>query len=111
MDKYVITQRKLGSGAYGQVYMAFKKETGEQFACKVVDLRRVRERAVDDERGRKSEFFENGSAGEVVAVRERRGYLSKKIREKVEAYNREAMILERLCHVSVSCGWWNTNHV
>lgn len=101
-SQYVITPRKLGSGAYGQVYMAFQKETGQQFACKVVDFRRVRARAVDEQRGRKSSFFAEatGSSCKVVAVRERKRYLSKKIQEKLEAYNREGMILERLCHVS-----------
>lgn len=82
--------------------MAFQKESGQQFACKVVDFRRVRDRAVDEQRGRKSSFFAEatGSSCEVVAVRERKRYLSKKIQEKLEAYNREGMILERLCHVS-----------
>lgn len=86
--------------------MAYKKETGQQFACKVVDFRRVRNRAIDEQRGRKSSFFAEQSSSsmdnscKVVAVRERRRYLSKKIREKLDAYDREAMILERLCHVS-----------
>ena len=86
--------------------MAYKKETGQQLACKVVDFRKVTDRAVDEQRGRRSSFFAEESRGsigdsrEVIVVRERRRYLSKKIREKLDAYNREAMILERLCHVS-----------
>lgn len=103
MEKYIITQRKLGSGAYGQVYMAFKKETGQQFACKMVDVRGLRKRVVD-ELDQKSSFFtrDRGSNGDsdLVAVRERR------IKEKLDAYNREATVLELLCHVSHHLPAW-----
>ena len=42
-NEYRITTRKLGSGAHGRVNMAIKESTRRQLACKVVDLRKVRE--------------------------------------------------------------------
>ena len=110
-EQYIITGRRLGSGAYGQVHMAYSKENGQQLACKVVDLRALRDRAAKEIEEQKSKFFRNkwqecmtkGSrdkGSEVVAVRGVDDYLSKKIQVKLDVYHREARVLESVNHVS-----------
>lgn len=99
-DQYTITQRKLGSGAYGQVHMAFNKVTGQQLACKIVDLRTLKDRVIEDFEGQKSRFF-GMDTDRIVAARAHNGYIARKIHEKLEIYDREARILARLCHVGL----------
>lgn len=113
-DQYTITLRKLGSGAYGQVHMAYNKESGQQLACKIVDLRAVRDRAAKEIEEQKSKFFRNkwhesmamkgkNEGAELVAVREMEDCLSKRIQDKLDIYHREAKVLESLSHVSNGC--------
>ncbi|GIK00317.1 hypothetical protein Aspvir_004339 [Aspergillus viridinutans] len=102
-DQYTITQRKLGSGAYGQVHMAFNRETGQQLACKIVDLRTLKDRVLEEFDGQRSRFFEMDT-DRVVAARTHCGYIARKIQEKLEVYDREARILARLCHDLVTAG-------
>lgn len=99
-DQYTITQRKLGSGAYGQVHMAFNKVTGQQLACKIVDLRTLKDRVIEDFEGQKSRFF-GMDTDRIIAARAHNGYIARKIHEKLEIYDREARILARLCHVGL----------
>lgn len=120
-DQYTITLRKLGSGAYGQVHMAYNKESGQQLACKIVDLRAVRDRAAKEIEEQKSKFFRtkwhesmamksNGKGAELVAVREMENSLSKRIQDKLDIYHREARVLESLSHVSNGCLMLATKH-
>lgn len=110
-EQYVITPRKLGSGAYGRVHMAYNKESGQQIACKVVDLRAMRDRATKEVEEQKSKLFrnkwqasmaknKNDRPAGIVSVRGLENYLSKKIQEKLDIYHREAKVLENLSHVS-----------
>lgn len=98
----------LGSGAYGKVHMAVDKRSGHQLACKIVDLREIKTWAVPAE-DRQSRFFkrqspsrDNGSNGYVATSKADRALLSREIRNKREAYCREASILQHLDHVSVT---------
>lgn len=96
--KYTITQRILGSGAYGKVHMAFQKGTGQQFACKIIDLRVMKEKFVQEaEEKRQSRFFKEFpvTKSEVTAVLRPRN-----LEEKLAVYDREAEILSGLSHVS-----------
>jgi protein-serine/threonine kinase len=77
-----VTRQKLGSGSYGQVFMAFKRNTGQQFACKIVDLLAVKRKL---ERLKEAKILDKP--------------VKQKFREKVELYLREATILQRLQHV------------
>ena len=91
--------------------MAYDRKSGKQFACKVVDLRAVRDIAMKDIGEKKLKFFKNkwqeciaktgcDEWSRVVAVHGKEDYLSKKIQEKLEVYHREARVLESLSHVS-----------
>ncbi|PLB53663.1 Pkinase-domain-containing protein [Aspergillus steynii IBT 23096] len=96
-DKYVITQRILGSGAYGKVRMAFRKDTGQQLACKIIDLRVLKERFIRElEEEPRSRFFDSTKRSKVVAVRRLRT-----LEEKLAVYDREAEILEGLSHPNI----------
>ncbi|KAG2016763.1 hypothetical protein GB937_006243 [Aspergillus fischeri] len=99
-DQYTITQRKLGSGAYGQVHMAFNKVTGQQLACKIVDLRILKDRVIEGFDGQRSRFF-GMDTDRVGAARAHHGYIARKIQEKLEIYDREARILARLSHANI----------
>ncbi|KAJ0426968.1 kinase-like domain-containing protein [Aspergillus carlsbadensis] len=83
-NEHIVTRQKLGSGSYGQVYMAFKRNTGQQFACKIVDLLAVK---------RKLECLKEAKK------LDRR--VEQVFREKVELYLREATILQRLQHPNI----------
>lgn len=103
-DRYVITQRLLGSGAYGRVHMAFKRESGQQLACKIVDLQALKAKAIahiDEEQ--KSKFFAGRAKStpkDVVALR-RDSLQETAICNRTELYQREALILAKLSHVSL----------
>ncbi|PKY06221.1 kinase-like protein [Aspergillus campestris IBT 28561] len=105
-DKYTITQRVLGSGAYGKVHMAFNKETGQQLACKIIDLRSVRNKLALQEGEQISGYFQkhgqqnSQSQCGVFAVREVR-QRSRDLRRRLEVYDREAKILEGLSHPNI----------
>ncbi|EAW12828.1 FHA domain-containing serine/threonine-protein kinase [Aspergillus clavatus NRRL 1] len=99
-DQYTITQRKLGSGAYGKVHMAFDKQTGQQLACKIIDLRRLKETVIEECQQWTSRFFAKRT-NRVLAARESDEYISRKIQEKLEVYGREVNILARLCHPNI----------
>lgn len=120
-DQYAITPRKLGSGAYGRVHMAIDKEGGRQLACKIVDLRMIRRRIekLEELKQKSSRIFQNadghggpsikiskGGTAKLVAVRQMGRSASRGIREKLKVYDREARVLERLCHVSFALGQW-----
>lgn len=94
--------------------MAIDKENSRQLACKIVDLRVVRQRIEKLEelkRQSKSKFFDNdggqpsiqidkNGTAKLVAIRQMRNSVSRNIQEKLKVYDREARILEKLCHVS-----------
>ena len=116
-DRYVVTPRKLGSGAYGQVHMAVDRKNGKQLACKMIDLRVLKkriEKIAEMKQKSSSKFFENGDArpslkidkggiAKLVAVRQRTNEVDRDVQEKLKGYDREARILETLCHVSDDC--------
>ncbi|KAL2834601.1 kinase-like domain-containing protein [Aspergillus pseudoustus] len=83
-NDYIVTRQKLGSGAYGQVYMAYRRSSGQQFACKIVDLLAVRRKLA-----RAKDMKVLGRPVEQV------------FSEKVELYLREATILQKLQHPNI----------
>lgn len=85
--------------------MAYKKDTGEQLACKIIDIRNSKNQAIDELEGERSKFFKGTMCGSstkptgVIAARKRSEHLAGQVKEKLNSYNREAMILEHLSHV------------
>lgn len=102
-DHYIITPRVLGSGAYGRVHMAFKRDTGQQLACKILDMHAMKARSIEhgDEAEKASYFPASNVPGskEVVAMR-RESCGQRSLRKKLEFYQQEALILMKLSHVS-----------
>ncbi|THC93864.1 hypothetical protein EYZ11_006646 [Aspergillus tanneri] len=103
-NMYTVTQRKLGSGAYGQVHMAFEKETGQQLACKIIDLRALSDKFFREAEEQQSRLFKKKllySSTGIMASREFKKPFSKKVLEKLKVYNREAKILANLSHPNI----------
>lgn len=103
-DQYKVTPQKLGSGAYGQVHMAFKKSTGQQLACKIVDLRALKNKVIREAEDQQSRHFKEStfphSKNRLLVIRAFKESLQRKIQGRLDVYSREARILESLCHVS-----------
>lgn len=95
-NSYCITQRVLGSGAYGRVQMAYQTATGQQIACKIVDVKKVKDNIAEElEAIRRSRFFQSES--EITT-----SHRPVSIEEKIATYYREAEILSKMSHVSYS---------
>ncbi|KAL4991995.1 kinase-like domain-containing protein [Aspergillus falconensis] len=94
--EYVITRRKLGSGAYGQVHMAYKKSTGQQFACKIINLL-----AVKHQLAKEGEVRHDPAFGKNISAKVRDSYVRFQLQGTLEKYHREAKILETLQHPNI----------
>ncbi|GES65913.1 serine/threonine protein kinase [Aspergillus terreus] len=98
--EYKITTRLLGSGGYGQVHMAYDKATGQQFACKIIDLQAAKSRIyarMEEVQSRALDVTPQ-TAGWALAVREQ---IARKAQEKLRPYICEADILHGLCHPNI----------
>lgn len=98
-----MTQRVLGSGAFGRVHMAYAAKTGRQFACKVVDLNAMAAQVRGDSGGeKKSKFF--SKRPQLFAKRKStkakpwKAYAP--VLKRIEMQKREAIFLATLSHVS-----------
>ncbi|OXV12153.1 hypothetical protein Egran_00084 [Elaphomyces granulatus] len=80
-DQYIITGRKLGSGAYGQVHMAIDRKKKQQLACKVVDIRLIKRKLL----------FSRPTESDHAQY----------VQKKLEAYYQEAEILRRIRHPNI----------
>ncbi|KAL4817103.1 kinase-like domain-containing protein [Aspergillus spinulosporus] len=94
--EYFITRRKLGSGAYGQVHMAYKKNTGQQFACKIVNLLAVKHQLAKAGEARHELAF-----GRNISAKMKDSSVRFQIQGTLEKYHREAKILETLQHPNI----------
>ncbi|KAL5337155.1 kinase-like domain-containing protein [Aspergillus crustosus] len=94
--EYIVTRRKLGSGAYGQVHMAYKRTTGQQFACKIVDLLAVKQRLAKE-----GEAHHEKTYNQTITPELREKYVKKHLKNKLDQYHREAKILETLQHPNI----------
>lgn len=90
--------------------MAISKETGQQVACKIVDIRGLRNKlqcleaqeAIMPSKGNISSLateIDNCTQEQASTEWRRRQYQLKYIKDKLKIYDREAEILEKLCHV------------
>ncbi|KAL9090172.1 MAG: hypothetical protein Q9165_005452 [Trypethelium subeluteriae] len=86
-SRYLVTDRKLGVGGYGTVYVAIERGTGKQLACKHIDLR---------QRGRNGVRIDSGSGlDEAKLAKERL-----KLQNFQDKQQREFEVLKDLSHVS-----------
>lgn len=95
-----MTNRKLGSGAYGQVHMAIERKTAQQLACKIIDVRAI---AMKTRRsGNPARAADVDPKAELMKIKKWSENLRKKtyIEQKVRLCQREAEILEKIQHVS-----------
>lgn len=106
---YVITDRLLGAGAFGRVYMAINESQRLQLACKVVDLRKLRPqircKVGHYERPIQAEDVDNRvQLRKVVALADEK---KKKhlLEDKLALWYREADILSSINHVSITTPW------
>lgn len=90
--------------------MAFNKNTGRQFACKIVDLQAVRADLQAQAREAQADLGEQQQSKFFAVQTQRRKYtastgnsslLRKAILDKIAKEQRESLLLAELCHVSV----------
>ena len=105
----MITDRLLGAGAFGRVYMAINESQRLQLACKVVDLRKLRPqircKVGHYERPVQAEDVDNRvQLRKVVALADEK---KKKhlLKDKLALWYREADILSSINHVSITTPW------
>ncbi|KAJ5134381.1 hypothetical protein N7448_000597 [Penicillium atrosanguineum] len=94
-SSYCVTRRELGSGAYGRVQMAYQIATGQQIACKIVDIKSSKAKC-ELELQQELKHTKLGPSAQRAAL-----YRLKSIDEKLERYYREAQLLETLSHPNI----------
>jgi protein-serine/threonine kinase len=106
-EQYLISNRRLGSGAYGQVHMAVDQHTGCQLACKIIDLRGLKAQLHKIE-SLKTPGTETWHPAATVDLRAqlakvkmwaKRKHQARYIEQKLRTYDREVEILQHLRHV------------
>ncbi|KAI1915371.1 hypothetical protein LOZ61_001770 [Ophidiomyces ophidiicola] len=108
-DEYLITNRRLGSGAYGHVHMALNLRNGTQVACKIVDLSAIKSRLQgSDSRALYQQHQaarcsgNNPESGSQEGQEFRTGQqTARKVEEKLRVYEREVEILQTLRHPNI----------
>lgn len=84
--------------------MAFKKGDGQQLACKIIDLQLAKAKAPETANEEQvSKFFigRHGTASKALVAVRRESSHSTSIRERLQTYQQEALILQKLSHVSL----------
>jgi len=103
-DKYVLTDRLLGSGAFGSVFMAIDQTSRTQLACKVVDLRRIGPMREQSDSRQQAQPRSTGHAKS--ELRKVRTWADKQKRQvplekKFNSYMREFEILSSISHPNI----------
>ncbi|KAK2749833.1 hypothetical protein FQN57_005247 [Myotisia sp. PD_48] len=96
-SQYTITNRVLGCGAYGKVFMAIDEVQSRQLACKVVNLAALKNRLRKLELSKLPAKTNQNSMGGNM----KRRRLTCRVESKLKMYDREVEILQNLRHVSV----------
>lgn len=111
----MITDRLLGAGAFGKVYMAINESQRRQLACKVVDLRKLRPQT-RCRIGRKEQPAQAEDVDNRVQLRKLAALADERKKEhlledKLAQWYREADILASINHVSGTLPWsWRSIH-
>lgn len=98
---HCITDRLLGAGAFGRVFMAIEQKSRSQLACKIIDLRKLRPKNYV---GRKEEPLAAEDVDNRLQLKKVRDLGEKqkkgnKLEDKLKVYFREVEILCNLNHV------------
>ncbi|KAK5219683.1 hypothetical protein LTR72_008067 [Exophiala xenobiotica] len=106
-DQYVITDRLLGAGTFGRVFMAIEQHARAQVACKIVDLRKLMGKPLNfgppDQPAAAEDVDSRAERRKVKAwgnQQKREGRLEDKLR----LYFREVEILASISHDLVTAG-------
>ncbi|PGH01973.1 CAMK protein kinase [Blastomyces parvus] len=107
--RYKVSDRLLGCGAYGRVYMAVSMKHKKQLACKIIDLGNLRKRLQLIKRGKHTELRAPRPAAEVDVEEETEKvkYWAERRQEilaieaKLRVYEREVDILKDLDHPNI----------
>lgn len=106
--EYVVSDRKLGSGASGQVFMAIEQSKRRQLACKMVDLRKLRfparPRIGRLETAAAADDVDNGAQLARIQSWAERKRKENRLEQELKVCHREATILASLSHVSNCSG-------
>ncbi|EXJ72356.1 CAMK protein kinase [Cladophialophora psammophila CBS 110553] len=102
---YVLTDRLLGAGAFGRVYMAVEQMARRQVACKVVDLRKLVPRS-QRQFGRPENPAAADEVDSRVQMRKIKAWANQQKRDnalerKLRAYYREVEILGSISHPNI----------
>ncbi|EDN06379.1 predicted protein [Histoplasma mississippiense (nom. inval.)] len=108
-DRYIISNRLLGCGAYGKVYMAVSIKYRKQLACKIIDIGGLKKRLYCIKLRKHTELRAPRPAAEVDVEEEMEKvkYWADRRREtlgieaKLEIYQREVDILKDLDHPNI----------
>ncbi|KIV91597.1 hypothetical protein PV10_06116 [Exophiala mesophila] len=102
---YVVTDRLLGAGAFGKVFMAIEQHTRKQIACKLIDLRRLAPRSTSFF-GRPEQPEPADKVDTRVQQKKIKKWINQKKREigvekKLKQYFREVEILASISHPNI----------
>ncbi|OAP61217.1 hypothetical protein AYL99_03418 [Fonsecaea erecta] len=102
---YVLTDRLLGAGTFGRVFMAVEQTTRRQVACKVVDLRKLGPRSLSHF-GRREEPAPADEVDTIAQKHKIKAWAKQQKREntlkrKLCAYYREVEILSSISHPNI----------
>jgi uncharacterized protein YukJ len=95
-----LTDRILGAGAYGRVFMVVDRVSRRQKACKVVDLRKLRPLPIEHP-ATAVDVNETAEMGKLKEWAEKQKGASR-LKDKLKVYAREFEILNYLNHVRCS---------
>ncbi|KAL5356540.1 kinase-like domain-containing protein [Aspergillus floccosus] len=107
---YKISRRLLGSGGYGQVYMAYDEATGKQFACKIIDLQGAKSKIYTRMERLRSKVWDVTPHTQewALAIQDE---ITRKVQEKLQPYICEADILQSLCHVAIALDYLHDHNI
>jgi hypothetical protein len=104
--KYTVTDRLLGAGQLGKVYMAINESQRRQLACKVVDLRKLRvytkRKPTGKEQPAQAEDVDNRVQMRKLAALADEKKKKQSLEHNLERWYREVDILASITHVSVT---------
>ncbi|KAF7513282.1 hypothetical protein GJ744_009703 [Endocarpon pusillum] len=103
--EYNVSDRKLGSGACGAVFMAIEQSRRTQLACKIVDLRRLgvapRTQTSRCETAAATEEVDSRAQMAKIKLWAERKQNEYHLEQQLKAYYREASILATLSHPNI----------